>query len=323
MEVANNAYRCSDELFDCIVIGCGPAGASAALYLARAKLKTLILDKSPSSGALARCKKIENFPGISEPMSGIELIERIRKQAKSFGAICERAQVVAVNFDSDPKEVYTADTLYLSKTVIVATGAMDRRTKVPGEEKFLGNGVSYCVVCDAAFYSGKDCLVAGDGEEAIEEALLLTRFANKVYFSCPKDELEAPEDLIGLLKDYPKIEIISRSAITAINGSDSVESVKIATTDGEKEIPVSGVFILTGGTAATTGFLGGALPLGEDGCLLVGTDQSTPVPGVFAAGDVACTEVKQAVVASAEGVKAALSVDKFLNKRAKVRFDYK
>jgi len=314
----------TEKVYDCTVIGCGPAGASAALYLARAKLKTLVLDKSPSSGALASCTRIENYPGVPDSLSGAELIERMRRQAERFGAECERAQVLSVTLDSDPKQVITADEVHKAWTVILATGAMDRRVKFPGEERLLGRGVSYCATCDAAFFEGKECALVGDGEEALEEALLLTRFAAKVYFVSPKRELRGPDDLVQMVEEYPKIEVIKGAMVSEILGRESVEGVKLASPDGkEMTLAVHGVFLLVGGGAPTTGFLANALPLGEGGCLVVNHEQATVVSGVFAAGDVTCDHVKQAVIAAAEGVMAALAVDKHLNRRKSIRMDYR
>ena len=314
----------TENVYDCIVIGCGPAGAAAALYLARAKLKTLILDKSPSSGALASCTGIENYPGVPGPLTGAELIERIREQAKSFGAECSRSQVLGAILDSDPKQVFTAEGDYRAKAVVIATGAMDRRVKLPGEERLLGHGVGYCVTCDAAFFEGQDCALVGDGEEALEEALLLTRFASKVYFICPKREIRGPKDLVLMVEEYPKIEVIRGAMVSEILGEESVEGVKLATQGGsERTLAVKGVFLLIGGGAPTTSFLGGALSLGEGGCLMIDHEQATEIPGVFAAGDVTCEHVKQAVVAAAEGVIAALAVDKYLNRRKRMMVDYK
>lgn len=313
-----------DQIYDCIVIGCGPAGTSAAIYLARAKLKTLMLDKSPSSGALASSSGIENYPGVPGPLPGAKLIERMRQQATSFGAECCRAQVLGVDLSSEPKQVFTPEATYRTRSVIISAGAMDRRVKIPGEQELLGKGVSYCATCDAAFFEGQDCALAGDGEEALEETLLLTRYASKVYFICPKREIGGPEDLVEMVKAHPKVETIVRASVVEIIGTEAVNAVRIALSDeSERTLTVRGVFLLTGGGAATTGFLGDALPLGENGCLLVGPDQATAIPGVFAAGDVTCNQVKQAVVAAAEGVIAALSADKYLNRRERVRMDYK
>ena len=314
----------TDQIYDCIVIGCGPAGASAALYLARAKLKILILDKSPSSGALASSAGIENYPGVPGPLTGAHLIERMRKQAKSFGAECTRSQVLGATLDSEPKQIFTGDEVYQARAVIIATGAMDRRVKLPGEERLLGHGVCYCVTCDAAFFEGQDCALVGDGEEALEEALMLTRFASKVYYICPKRELRGPDDLVLMVEDYPKIEVIRGAMVAEILGEGLVEGVRLAIHGGaERTLAVKGVFLLIGGGAPTTGFLGGALPLGEGGCLMIDHEQATAISGVFAAGDVTCEHVKQAVVAAAEGVIAALAVDKYLNRRKRMMVDYK
>src|SRR5208283_4050591 len=184
----------TDTVYDTIIIGGGPAGLSAAQYSSRATMKTVVLDKSATAGALAYASLIENYPGLSSAISGRDLRELFLKQALAFGAGYAEAQVIGVYLDGEIKEVFTMDKTYHGKTVIIATGSMGRKASIPGEAEFLGRGVSYCAICDAAFYRGKTVCVVGDSEEAIKEAGLLTRFAEIVYLITPSQRLKTAED---------------------------------------------------------------------------------------------------------------------------------
>jgi len=175
----------AEEIYDVVIIGGGPAGLTAAMYAARANLKTVVLDKNPASGALGSTDKIENYPGLAEPIVGKELVELFAKQARSFGAKVVSAQVMLVDFDADPRQVMAGTGTFLAKTVIVATGSMGRKPTIKGEAEMIGRGVSYCATCDAAFFKDKDIAVTGDVEEVLEEIDVLTRFAKKVYLVAP------------------------------------------------------------------------------------------------------------------------------------------
>ncbi|MDP3049358.1 MAG: FAD-dependent oxidoreductase, partial [Thermodesulfovibrionales bacterium] len=205
------------DLYDVIIIGGGPAGLSAAQYAARAKLKTIVLDKSSTAGALAFAHRIENYPGLSEPLTGKELLDIFRKQATNFGAEYAEVQVIGVNLSSNVKEVFTMDKNYSGKTVIMATGSMGRKPTIKGEAEFLGKGVSYCAICDAAFYKGKTVCVIGDSEEAVKEAGLLTKFAETVYLISPSSRLKVEDDYPALSE--PHLKILLGQSVTAIEGN--------------------------------------------------------------------------------------------------------
>jgi len=182
------------QVYDVVIIGGGPAGLSAAQYAARSNLKTVVLDKSSTAGALAFTDRIENYPGLIQPVSGKELLDIFRKQAMNFGAEYVETQVVGVNLETEVREVYTVEQTYRGRSLIVATGAMGRKPTIKGEKEFLGRGVSYCAICDAAFFSGKTVSVIGDSEEALKEAELLTRYAGKVYLFVPAKQLKLHVD---------------------------------------------------------------------------------------------------------------------------------
>lgn len=314
----------SNEVYDVIIIGGGPAGASCALYTSRARLKTIILDRSPLAGALAITSKIANYPGVRGEVEGNALAETMRQQAMDFGTMYTRSGVLGVDFESEPKRVFTSDGVYLGRTIVIATGAMGRKERVSGEEKFLGRGVSYCATCDAAFFVDKEVAAVGDTDVAVEEAIFLTRFAGRVHLIAPKSDLNAWRELVESAVENEKIVIHYNSRLSEIVGDEMVTGIEIVDLDDKIEsIPVEGVFILLTGTAPTTEYLGGALPLTEEGCIAVGSDRATPVAGVYAIGDVTCGHIKQAVVSAADGVVAALSIDKYLNKRKRIRLDYK
>jgi len=308
------------DLYEIVVVGGGPAGATAALYSARAGLRTLVLDKGIESGAAGRAQRIENFPGVPGPISGAELVRRIRAQAQSFGAEFREEKVLRADVLSDPKEIWTAFGIYRAKAVIVATGAMGRNQFLPGEERLIGRGVSYCAACDAPFFRDQIVAVAGNTAEAVEEALSLAQFASRVLFLSPTPKTLASEALWEELSRHPRVEVRLGTRLLEILGDKQVEAVRISSGNKEEVIPVDGVFPLLQGTAPIVDFLGGQVPLGEGGCLVVDEAMRTPVPGVFAAGDVRCKQFRQAVIAAAEGAQAALSAE--LHVRGRARSDW-
>jgi thioredoxin reductase (NADPH) len=312
------------ERYDVIIIGGGPTGATAALYAARAGLKTLVMDKGVTAGALGMATKIVNYPGVPGPVSGGELVRRMRDQAASFGAQFVTDKALQVNLREDPKQVWGGQGVYRGRAVIVATGAMGRTHYVPGEEHLLGRGVSYCAVCDGAFFRGREVAVAGNNDEAVEEALTLTRFASKVHFLSPTADLRVSADLADELAAHPGVIMYPATRVREILGEESVEAVRVASRqqDEEQTIPVGGVFIYLQGNVPVIDFLGGQLPTGDDGCLIADENFQTAIPGVFAAGDVLCKHLKQAVLAAAEGAAAAMAVDRYLHGRKKLRPDW-
>jgi len=310
----------SDTVYDVIVIGGGPGGLSAAQYASRAKLQTIVLDKSATAGALAFTNHIENYPGLIAPVSGKELLDIFREQAIRFGSEYVETQVVGVKLEGEIKEVYTMDTSYKGKTVIVATGSMGRKPTIRGEAEFLGRGVSYCAVCDAAFYKGKTVCVIGNSEEAVKEAGYLTKFAGTVYLICPTPELKVDHHPA---LEARNLEMLLGNVVTSIEGNETVERIKIIDAGKkETEIPLSGVFVYIHGSKPIVDFLQGAVELTEDECIDINRMMETPIPGVFAAGDVTCSEVRQVVTAAANGCVAALSAEKYIHHRSRRRSDW-
>ncbi len=311
----------SDTVYDVVIIGGGPAGLSAAQYAARANLTALVIDKSPTAGALAYTNRIENYPGLQEPVSGKDLLDIFRKQAIAFGAELVEKQVIGVKLEGDVKEVHTMDLTYLGKAVIVATGAMGRKPTIKGEGEFLGRGVSYCAICDAAFYRDKTVCVIGDSEEAVKEAGLLAGFADLVYLVTPSSRLKVGDDYPTLKK--LNLRVLSGYRVTSIEGNEVVERIRmIDSEERETELELSGVFVYLHGNKAIVDFLGGSVELSEEECLVTNRMMETSISGVFAAGDVICAEVRQVVIAASNGCIAALSAEKYIHHKKRRKYDW-
>ncbi len=311
----------ADGIYDVIIVGGGPGGLSAGMYASRAKLKTLILDKSKTAGALAYSSMIENYPGLEKPMSGKELLDIFRAQAVGFGAEYVETQVIGALLQGEVKEVMTMDKTYQGKAVIIATGSMGRKASVTGESEFLGRGVSYCAICDAAFFKGRTVCVLGDSEEAAKEAGVLTRFAETVHLISPSQKLKVSDEHPSL--SIPNLRTMLGYSVTAIEGTDAVERVKLKDSKGEEStLDLSGVFVYLWGSKPIVDFLQGAVELSEEECISVNRSMETSVPGVFAAGDVTCTEARQVILAAANGCLAALSAEKYIFHRKKAKRDW-
>lgn len=355
------------EIIECDVgiIGGGPAGCTCALYTSRADLKTVILDKNEAVGALAITSHIANYPGVDRSMSGLELLQQMKSQAVQYGTrIFDRAQVFMIEIQDNNEEennaynkvVYTPDYTVKARCLVLATGAMGRSMPyLPGEEKYLGQGVSYCATCDGAFYRNSEVAVFGATGEAIEEALFLTKFASTVHWITPIDinailerhenpdafknvEQNALFDISSLrdLLSKPNVKHHNKSRLLEVEGEASgvtgVRTKAIGTTSGnsEESISVEGAFIYAagGGSKPITDFLEGSgielLDDQEGGGVAVDekTMESVSHKGVFAIGDIRNTPFKQVVVAAADGCVAAMSIEKFLKGRKIIKVDW-
>jgi thioredoxin reductase (NADPH) len=309
-------------MYDVIIVGAGPAGASAAIYTARGNLKTLVIDKAPNTGALAITHKIANYPGVIGELSGKDLLDTMRDQAKGFGAEFIQTTITDVDVDveGESKYVFTADGMFEGKAIIIATGSKGRNRMLPGEENLMGRGVSTCATCDGAFFEGKTVAVIGDSEEALEEAQALSKFTKSIHFVVPRPELQG----VHHVPDLKGTNILYKTKPLEVLGDKQVHGLRIRTSSGGEEVlDVDGVFVFLSGSKPGTDFLQDQVPLDEDGFMILDNLMQSPVAGVFGAGEVRRTPVKQAVVAAADGAIAAMAVDKFINKRAQLIPQYK
>lgn len=312
-----------DTKYDVIIIGGGPAGTTAAIYTSRAGLKTLVIDRGLTAGALGITSKIANYPGIPGEIGGAELVQIMRDQAKNFGTHFDQDRVIGTDLSGETKTVYTNNNVYSARVVIIATGSMGRGKRVPGEDELLGHGVSYCATCDGAFFRDMEVAVAGNSDEAIEEAMFLTRFASKVHFLSPTPDLKAPDHMINELMTNEKINFYPGAAVKEVNGEKTVESITFNLRgEGKQTLPVKGAFIYLQGGKPITDFLSGQVELSDTGCLIVDQEFHTAIPGVYAVGDVLCNHVKQAVIAAAEGAIAAIAAEKEIRGRKQMAVDW-
>ncbi len=309
---------------DVLIVGGGPAGCACGLYTARSSLNTYILDKNPAVGALAITHKIANYPGISADTSGADLLTMMRDQAISYGANFKQAQVFGIDISGETKTVYTPDGTYRGKTLVLATGAMGRTSTLPGEDTYLGRGVSYCATCDGAFYKNQEVVVYGSDQEAIDEALVLIKFASKVHWVTNKKPNTSLSGVNNLF-DAPNVQHWPRTRLVMIDGNDEGVSgvkLKVSGESNETELKVNGAFVYSTGSLPITDYLHGQIPLTSEGGVIVNDDMMTSVEGVWGIGDIRNTPFKQAVVACSDGCIAAMSIDKFLNQRKEIRVDW-
>jgi thioredoxin reductase (NADPH) len=297
----------SNNIYDCIIIGAGPAGLAAGLYAARGNLKTLIIEKGIVGGQLQNTKEIENYPGMDH-MTGPEISDAMETQTTRFGCeLVKNSPVTKVDFDSQPKKIYCGDKEYLAQTVIIASGSEHRKLGAPGEDEFSGKGVSYCAVCDGAFFKNRELVVIGGGSSAVEEGNFLTTYASKVTLIHRRDELRAEKILQDRFKKNPKTEIIWDTVVEKINGDMlGVTSVTLKNlkTNDVSEYPCEGIFIYVG-LDPNTQFLDGKVKLDGAGKVISNERMETNIPGIFVAGDIRNTPLKQAVTAASDGSLAA------------------
>lgn len=309
----------TEKIFDVIILGSGPAGFSAAIYSARGSLKTAILDINMFGGQPSNYLEIENYPGFSL-IGGYELMEKFEEHADKFGVEkFPMVQIERISLTGEIKEIETNDTVFKAKSVILATGAQPKKLNIKGEDEFKGRGVSYCAVCDGAFYKDKTVAVVGGGNSAIEEAIYLTKFAKKVYIVHRRDSLRADKIIQERAFANEKIEFVYNSLPIEIKGANTVEKlvVKNVSTKQDKELEVNGVFPYIGLTPNTEMF-NGQIKQNEQGFIETDINMQTSVQGVYAIGDVRNTPLRQVVTAAADGAVAACSATKYLETQAPV-----
>lgn len=303
-------------MYKSIIIGTGPSGLTAAIYLARANLNPLVIEGPEPGGQLTTTTEIENFPGFPDGIMGPELMDNMRKQAQRFGAVFQSGWVNSVEFSSRPFKIHMegGETLE-AESVIISTGASARYLGIAGERENVGRGVSTCATCDGFFFRGKKIIVVGGGDSAMEEANFLTRFATEVKLVHRRDELRASKIMQDRAKENAKVTWgLNKTPLEVVAGDKGVTGLKVKdNASGQEEvIETDGIFVAIGHTP-NTGFLGGQIETDETGYIKVkpGTAE-TNIPGVFACGDVQDHKYRQAITAAGSGCMAALDCEKFL-----------
>ena len=296
-----------------IIIGAGPAGLTAGLYAARARLKTVLLERLAPGGQVMTTDRVENYPGFPEGISGFELIDRMKKQAESFDLKIELTEVSSLELTPEKKVVVTDKGKYESKALILTTGATPMKIGIEGETLLTGKGVSYCATCDGPFYRDQEVAVIGGGDTAIEEALFLTRFVSNVHVIHRRDELRATKLLQERAMADEKIHFIWDTIPTRILGVNGVEGIELKNvkTEGISQLPVEGVFVFVGYSPGND-LIKGKLDLDPYGYVITDNDMETSVPGVFAAGDIRSKLLRQIVTAVGEGATATFAAEKYL-----------
>jgi len=303
--------------FDSIIIGAGPAGLTAGIYLSRAKASVLILDSGVAGGQMVLTHEIANYPGF-ESISGYELANRMKNQAKNLGCkIMSGISISAIDFESEQKWLrLTNGKEYTADTIILATGGRSKGLGVPGEDQFRGRGISYCATCDGDFFTGKTIAVVGGGNTALEEADSLTRYAAHVSLIHMLDTFQGFKHAQEVVQNNPKIDIRMQSRIIEFLGDDKLEAVTVENlqTGEQYRLALDGVFIFIGYEANTDFLRGKCIALNERNEVIVDASMQTNVPGVFGAGDANAKRYRQITLATADGTIAALSAMEYLNK---------
>ena len=309
------------KIYDSIIVGSGPAGLTAAIYNVRADLKTLVIAGNQPGGQLTITTTVENFPGFPNGIGGVKLMMDTLEQAKNLGAEVINAVVKEIKKTDKIFEVLLADGQKIfGKTVIVGTGASAKWLGLPREKELIGHGISGCATCDGMFFRNKIVAVVGGGNTALEEAIFLAKFTNKVYLIHRRDSFRADEIEQKKVFANEKIEVIWNSEVVEIIGEEKLTGIKIKNTidSTEKSIDIDGLFVAIGRTPATD-FVKDLVELKTGGQIMVGTDPHnqtmTSIPGIFAAGDCVDEIYRQAVIAAGQGAKASIEIDKWISEQ--------
>lgn len=298
--------------YDIVIVGGGPAGLTAGLYAARARRRTIVLERTGTGGQIVLADLVENYPGFPDGIKGFELGQVMERQAKRYGTELHYVEATGLERRGDMHLVKTAEEDYLAKAVILTCGVEQNRLDVPGEAELTGKGVSYCATCDAAFFKDQICAVVGAGDAGLSEGLFLTRYASKVYVV--SDVVLASEIVRERAFANPKMQFILDYVVTEVLGQDRVEGLRLKnlTTAEESTLDVAGVFVFIGWHPGTD-FLKGYLKMDEGGHIYVNHWMETEIPGLFAAGDVRVDSGRQLVTAAGDGATAAIRADHYIS----------
>lgn len=306
-----------DQTIDLFIIGSGPAGMAAAIYAKRAGMSVVLMEKTGiSGGQVLTTYEVDNYPGLPM-MNGFDLSEKFSAHAAHLGVTVSEGEVEKIIDQGNGKLVVTRDANYITKAIIIATGANHAKLGVPGEEQLTGMGVSYCATCDGAFFRGRTVAVVGGGDVAVEDAIFLARTCQKVYLVHRRESLRAAKILQEAVFGLSNVEILWNTQVKEIRGEEMVESLQLcdSKTGEESTLAVNGVFIAVG-TLPNTSFIKGLVAMDEKGYIVAGEDCETSVPGIFAAGDVRSKQLRQIITAAADGANAVTSVERYLLENA-------
>ncbi|MEK4029942.1 MULTISPECIES: thioredoxin-disulfide reductase [Bacillaceae] len=302
----------SEKIYDVIIIGAGPGGMTAAVYTSRANLKTLLIERGVPGGQLQNTEEIENFPSYSH-IAGPDLAQNMFEHALKFGAEYEQANVKDIVDEGDVKVVHSDNQTYKARAVIIATGTKYKKLGIPGEEEFSGRGVSWCAVCDGAFFRNKELVVVGGGDSAVEESVFLTKFAKKVTVLHRRDRFRAQPILVDRMLKNDKIDVVYNTVVNEIVGENKVNAVLLENTEtGEvTTFPADGVFEYIGMNPVSE-FVRDLKITDEEGWIITDDRMKTAIPGIYAIGDIRKDAVRQVVTATGDGCVAAIEAQHFV-----------
>lgn len=312
--MSSEVTQSNSTSYHVVIIGGGPAGLTAGLYCARSRSSVLLIEKGVMGGQITNAERVENYPGFPKGISGIELGQLIHEQATSYGLETLLGEFTKVVLGQRHNLVSTSEGDFMAESIIIASGSQYRKLGVPGEDEFVGRGVSYCATCDGPLFKGKTVAVIGGGDSAVTEALYLSKFASSVKVIHRRDELRASKIFQERATAEPKIEFIWSSIVTQIEGDGVVEQLTLKNTGSDKisTLELAGVFVAIG-SKPNSGQWQGLIPLDEEGCIITNELMETKIPGIFAAGDVRHNSVRQVITAAGDGATAAISAARFLS----------
>jgi thioredoxin reductase (NADPH) len=304
----------SSRSYQVVIIGGGPAGLTAGLYCARSRFNTVLIEQGVIGGQITNAERVENYPGFPKGISGIELGQLIHEQATSYGLETLLSEVTTVVPGRKRNLVASSEGDFIAESIIIASGSQFRKLGVPGEDKFVGKGISYCATCDGPLFKGKTVAVIGGGDSAVTEALYLSKFASSVKVIHRRSQLRANKIFEERATAAPKIEFIWDTVVTQIEGDGVVKQLTLKNTKNDKIsiLELAGVFVAIGSKPNSAEWRG-LLPLDEEGYIITNELMETKISGIFAAGDVRHNSARQAITAAGDGATAAISVARFLS----------